>query len=239
MELNFEKNGDMFVAEFVATSDFNLHIEKPTGAIYLFVKSVGNGKYDSVNVNIPAGDSVIDYDFIASVYPKYLKVVSEVEPSYAEVVSSGEVTEIKSQSKEVEIVSNGTTEVTPDAGYSYLSGVTVKVNVPQEGGGGGSAKVRYFNIKPLIDMDLTQASQLLKRFPGLLAVKAEGTYASIAPFAAFNSAYYDEINSAAILDNFRGFIENANDLNSSDLIPQLLQLGCTEITEEEFYNTTA
>lgn len=85
MELKFNSNGGAFIAEFVATSDFNLHIEKPSGAIYVFVKSVENGKYDSANLHIPAGDSVIDYDFIASVYPKYIMVKSEVEPTLAVV----------------------------------------------------------------------------------------------------------------------------------------------------------
>ena len=140
------------------------------------------------------------------------------------------------QTKEVELSESA--EITPDEGFLGLK----KVNVTVKGGdapSGGSSKVRYFNVKPLIDMDLTQASGLLKRFPGLLAVKAKadimGDLTSIVPMAAMNSTYYNAITEAAILDNFRGFIENSNDLNSSDIIPQLLQFGCTEITEEQFY----
>lgn len=140
------------------------------------------------------------------------------------------------QTKDVELSESA--EITPDAGYLGLK----QVNVTVQGGdapSGGSSKVRYFNVKPLIDMDLTQASALLKMFPGLLAVKAKaetmGGLTSIVPMSALGSQYYNEITEAAILDNFRGFIENSNDLNSSDLIPQMLQFGCTEITEEQFY----
>ena len=145
------------------------------------------------------------------------------------------------QTKDVE--ASESMEITPDAGYLGLK----QVNVTVQGGdapSGGSSKVRYFNVKPLINMDLTQASALLKRFPGLLAVKAKaetmGGLTSIVPMAALGSQYYNKITEAAILDNFRGFIENSNDLNSSDLnssdlIPRMLEFGCTEITEEQFY----
>lgn len=108
------------------------------------------------------------------------------------------------------------------------------------GSSGGSLKVRYFNVKPLIDMDLTQAVELLKVAPGLLAVRViDATLPEIMPMTAINSELYNEITSAAILDNFRGFIEDTNDFNSSYLISQILQYGCTEITEEEFYNLNA
>lgn len=237
MDLTFNKEGENFVAEFEATADFNLHIERNKGGnILLYVRTQGGG-YDIVDdFGVQKHQGVIDYDCTALVYPKWIKIVSEVEPTYAAVVSDGEVTEIKAQSKEVEVTSNGTTVVEPDAGFAYLNKVSVKTNVPQSGeGGGSSSKVRYFNVKPLIDIDLNQATGLLKMSPGLLAIKAEGNFSSIVPMAAISSEYYNEITSAAILDNFRGFIDGANDLNSSDLILQMLQFGCNEITEEEFY----
>lgn len=46
--------------------------------------------------------------------------------------------DIKTQDKEIEITSNGTTEVTPDIGFTALNSVNVKVNVPTSGEGGGS-----------------------------------------------------------------------------------------------------
>lgn len=95
MDLTFNKDGGSFVAEFVATADFNLHIEKSGGDIRIMQKTTENGKYDSIDgLYIPAGNPVIDYDFVASIYPKYIKIVSEVEPTLAVVTSAGEVTEI-------------------------------------------------------------------------------------------------------------------------------------------------
>jgi hypothetical protein len=42
--------------------------------------------------------------------------------------------DIKTQDKEIEITSNGTTEITPDTGFTALNSVSVNVNVPQSGG---------------------------------------------------------------------------------------------------------
>jgi hypothetical protein len=42
--------------------------------------------------------------------------------------------DIKTQDKEIEITSNGTTEVTPDEGFAYLNSVSVKTNVEGQGG---------------------------------------------------------------------------------------------------------
>ena len=94
MELIFNKSDKYYVSEFQVTANFNLHIEKPNGDIRLYQRTAG-GKYDSIdNVVYYAGNSVFDYDFDALVYPKFIKIVSETEPTYAEVVSDGEITEI-------------------------------------------------------------------------------------------------------------------------------------------------
>lgn len=139
MELKFNKNGDAWVAEFEATDKFNLHMEGLLLGSFSILQRTAGGKYTHVRgiPTYPRFDKVFDYDFDALVYPKFIKIVSETEPTYAEVVSDGEITEIKSQTKEVEVTANGTTQVAPDAGYSYLTGVTVKTNVPQSGGSGG------------------------------------------------------------------------------------------------------
>lgn len=84
MDLTFNKDGGSFVAEFVATADFNLHIEKSSGDFRIMQKTVENGLYDYIDgLYIPAGNPVIDYDFVASIYPKYIKIVSESEPTMA------------------------------------------------------------------------------------------------------------------------------------------------------------
>ena len=149
-ELVFVKQGSKYVSEFEVTKDFNLHIERGKGGIlYLQQRTTDVGMYDSVNnADFAPMDLIVDYDFSSLVYPKYIKVVSEVEPSYAAITTDGEVTEIKSQSKEVEITANGKVDVAPDAGYAYLSKVSVNVNVPQSGGGSeeGSANYEYLDM---------------------------------------------------------------------------------------------
>lgn len=152
MELIFKESSQVlsgkpaYEVEFEASSDFSIHIERPAGGRFLvYQKSVANGKYSLVDgVGYQDYKDVFDIDFAGSVYPKWIKIVSEVEPTYAAIISDGEVTEIKAQSKVVEITSNGTTNITPDEGFAYLNGVKVKTNVPQEGG--GQNEMRYFAL---------------------------------------------------------------------------------------------
>ena len=85
MELNFTKEGNKWVAEFEAPSDFNLHIEREQVAyINIMQRGSSNGQYD-LSKSFSA-DKTFDYDFGALVYPKYIKVVSGSE------VIKGEVT---------------------------------------------------------------------------------------------------------------------------------------------------
>lgn len=136
MNLQFTNKGGNFVSEFEVTSDFNLHIEGVRlSDMHIYQKTAG-GSYAKVT-DFPSErsqDRVADFDFASLVYPKFIKVVCATEPTYAEIATDGEVTEIKSQSKEVEITANGVTEIAPDAGFGYLSGVKVNVNVPTGGG---------------------------------------------------------------------------------------------------------
>lgn len=240
MELKFTKDAQSgnWVSEYEAKAVFNLHIE---GAKKLmFYQRTAGSRYDEIEGEYKDGAYSFDYDFNALVYPKFIKIVSEVEPTYAEVVSDGEITEIKSQTKEVEITSNGTTQVAPDAGYSYLTGVTVKTNVPQSGGSGGSSggsNVVYLNIEPVVSALGEQFAAGIKMLPGILAIKLVGDdMTSIGPVSAIIDSYFNQTKAAAILPNFRGFIEQTNDLNSDSTIDGFKQLGATEITKEEFYN---
>ena len=87
MELTFEKIEQYFgkdaawVSEFEVTADFNLHIERKKGGRFLvYQKSVADGEYDIVDgVGRLDHKAVIDLDFTALIYPKYIKVVSEAE----------------------------------------------------------------------------------------------------------------------------------------------------------------
>ena len=98
MEITFERieqywgKDAAWVSEFEVTSDFNLHIERVSGGRFLvYQKSVADGEYDIVDGLRKDHKAVIDLDFTALVYPKYIKVVSEAEVTYAEVVSDGEI----------------------------------------------------------------------------------------------------------------------------------------------------
>ena len=89
MELTFFKsNTKSWVAEFEVTSDFNLHIEKAErGELRVYQKTAGN-KYAEINTPSDLVDNkVVDCDFSGSVYPKRIKIVSEIEPTYAEVTA--------------------------------------------------------------------------------------------------------------------------------------------------------
>ena len=146
MELNFERIDNLYVAEFEVTSDFNLHIERDTeGRLDIYQRTAG-GQYEYINdIGWLNRRLVYDYDFTALVYPKYIKIVTSVLPLVATITTDGEVNELKYQEKSVEITSNGTTKVIPDAGYNGLAQVNVKVDVPQ-GGGGDASTIEYVDI---------------------------------------------------------------------------------------------
>lgn len=95
MELNFTKVGDKYVAEFKATADFNLHIERSeSGFLFVNQRTTSSGAYDSIKgASFNYGDPVVDMDFVGTIYPKYIQVVSKVMPTMAVVASQGEVVE--------------------------------------------------------------------------------------------------------------------------------------------------
>ena len=86
MEINFEKVGNQYVAEFKATADFNLHIERVgQGTLEVYRRGTAEGEYDFAWSAGIGARKVIDYDFGALVYPKYIKVVSGSEVVSASV----------------------------------------------------------------------------------------------------------------------------------------------------------
>lgn len=79
MELSFVKSGNVFVAEFEAKADFNLHIEKDGGAVYVSQSTVKEGKYAPVNelyLDSWPHEKTMDKDVKNVVYPKYMKIVA-------------------------------------------------------------------------------------------------------------------------------------------------------------------
>lgn len=89
MELNFVETieGKEWVAEFEATNHFNLHIEREnSGSLVVGQRGTASGEYDTSFVKgMYEGGMVIDYDFGALVYPKYIKVTSGSKVLSAEV----------------------------------------------------------------------------------------------------------------------------------------------------------
>ena len=85
MDLNFELSGNKWIAEFEANADFNLHIERqPVGDIYLYQKTAGS-QYDIVKEfgYYRGGDAILDLDFVALVYPKWIKIECDSKPTTA------------------------------------------------------------------------------------------------------------------------------------------------------------
>lgn len=86
MELKFEKLNGLYVAEFEATSDFNLHVERnQRGAFTIAQRGTKQGKYAYITDENYDERTTIDVDMLGNIYPKYIKVTSVTEPTYAEV----------------------------------------------------------------------------------------------------------------------------------------------------------
>lgn len=244
MNLQFTNKGGNFVSEFEVTSDFNLHIEGVRlSDMHIYQKTAG-GSYAKVT-DFPSErsqDRVADFDFASLVYPKFIKVVCATEPTYAEIATDGEVTEIKSQSKEVEITSNGVTEIAPDAGFGYLSGVKVNVNVPTGGGGGGS-KIEYFLYDKNNSLLLSQL--LAMAFELKAEVNVEGTTRTVVGpcryvnFAIEQLGEYKSIAFSICLDaktNIFGAVQTIRDsFIAQGMVTPEDFAALPRITEEEFY----
>lgn len=130
MKLQFTKTNEGYVAEFEAPCAFNLHIKRETaGLLEVFQRTVPNGNYDSVDMSkyFNREHKTIDCEFSGAVYPKYIKVVSQVEVISAEVTKPAKSGDL--QLKQVTITDNGTQSVIPDAEFSGLSKVVVNTDV--------------------------------------------------------------------------------------------------------------
>lgn len=96
MNITFNNIDNEYYSEFTVEEDFNVHIEFDYSTpLKFYQKSIDNGDYAEIKGLKIINNKVVDYDFIGAIYPKYIKIVSEVEPTLAVVTSAGEVTEIK------------------------------------------------------------------------------------------------------------------------------------------------
>ena len=83
MKLEFKEENGKFVSVFNVTGDFNLHLEQKLYGIISVLQSIyEEGPFAVAKV---FQDRVINCDFGALVYPKYIKVVSDSEVINAEV----------------------------------------------------------------------------------------------------------------------------------------------------------
>lgn len=257
MELTFNKVGKQYEAEFELTADANLHIEFESATpVKLYQRTTGGG-WDLVNDVKNAVGKATDVDLQALIYPKFIKVVCPSNPSYCAVTSDGEITEIKSQSKEIEVTANGTTEITPDAGFAYLNGVKVKTNVPMSGGG---SSFEYLDITNVTGMNgqlkgLLCQMAYMGKVPQTIKVGSNTFKQGIAPISGYmtmvgsfdvgSEEFTQAINviTAISIDfsatiNMQGQVLTIQEMfamygvqSDIDTIPRL--------TEEEFYNLNA
>lgn len=92
-QLNFVKNSvaGTWTAEFVAESNFALHIErKSSGTIEMCQSSVQGADYAPVRKFAAeySGFSTIDCTITNEVFPMYIKIVSKTEPTMAVAIEA-------------------------------------------------------------------------------------------------------------------------------------------------------
>ena len=70
--------GKEWVAEFTATGNFNLHLERDNnGSLIVKQRGTENGEYATAfSRGMYEGKRVFDYDFGALVYPKWIRIES-------------------------------------------------------------------------------------------------------------------------------------------------------------------
>jgi hypothetical protein len=88
MDLVFNLSNEMWVAEFEATADFNIHLEREVeGMFKVYQKTSGNdfALIDDLGDVYTQYKDVIDYDFAGVIFPKMIRVVSASEPTMAVV----------------------------------------------------------------------------------------------------------------------------------------------------------
>jgi hypothetical protein len=86
MEIKFEQQGLLYVAEFEVASNCNLHIERESrGAFTIAQRGTKQGKYAYITDENYDSRTTIDVDMLGNLYPKYIRVTSVSKPTMAEV----------------------------------------------------------------------------------------------------------------------------------------------------------
>ena len=233
MELTFDKATG--ICEFEVTADFNLHLEREdVGTLHFYQRTTPHGEYDYIkNQGYNADDKVIDLDFQALVYPKWIKIKSAVIPTVATISTDGEVREVSYQAKEIEITSNGTTKVTADTGYTALGSVNVKVNVPSEGGG---ESMKFYDVSQLIASNDFSKIYSVALCGMLVKLTVDNGIIIVSGAAALaeDSSMIDKFIAIGV-DLSQKIISHLFVGSVADVISPILS-EITEITKEEFYH---
>lgn len=152
-------------------------------------------------------------------------------------------TPIKTQEKYVEITENGTTTVTPDDGFTALGKVSVNVNVPTSGEGGGSNYIYYDQKRTIMNVrNAWEQAVLIKvETMGMVWIDSPSSMYKLFESAPEGVdlessivAVCIDLNLRIATYDFSGTIEEfIGSSNSSHLRDEI------SITKEEFYNLEA
>lgn len=80
MEISITQKGKNYVGEFTVTEDFNLHVEKSReGYLLISQRTTEFGEYASLqDARDIFRNKILDIDIQAVIYPKHIRIVSEV-----------------------------------------------------------------------------------------------------------------------------------------------------------------
>ena len=85
-QLSFSQDATsgLWIATATVNGDFNVHVEREqSGYFGIDIKTTNASNSNYVNKHLAEQDLVIDVDFHGAVYPKYVRVVSNTQPTAA------------------------------------------------------------------------------------------------------------------------------------------------------------
>ncbi|MCQ2231405.1 MAG: hypothetical protein MJZ30_06105 [Paludibacteraceae bacterium] len=86
MRLNFEKEGDLWVAKQQVNDDYNVKVECEMASIIIVSHNTSGTKFAVVHAyrNV----DVVDDDFDGCVWPKTIRITSTEQPTYGEITEA-------------------------------------------------------------------------------------------------------------------------------------------------------
>lgn len=147
-----------------------------------------------------------------------------------------EYSKINNQEKSVEITEAGVTEITPDAGYTGLSKVSVDTSAISGGSGeGGGSTWRYFDVSGVSNISSIEIfCMMLKLDDAIIPYSGLSTLA----FATFFEIK-DKIKAIGICPFTLVSASGTQVLDDNMITMFGQQYNLTEITESQFYDLNA